>query len=258
MTKRSPKGTPRPTLLLDGDIIVYKTCAAAETLADWGDSMSLTVDLASVRKSIEAAVEGLRKDTNTDRVLFVLNGSGNFRTKLFPMYKSNRAMMRRPLALASIREWAMDASRPWQSASYDGIETDDTLGILATRLGPGKHVLASADKDFLTVPCTLYQHGELIEVSQADADRRHLVQTMTGDTADGYPGCPGMGPTKAEKLLDGLTGRAAWEAVVGAFAKKGLTEDHALTQARLAFILRSSHWDGEAKKPVLWEAPTYA
>ncbi len=255
MTKRPPKGSPKPTLLLDGDIIVYKTCAAAESLADWDDSITLSVDLKSVRETIEAAVEGLRKDTNTDRVLFVLNGSGNFRTKLFPMYKSNRAMMRRPLALAKIREWAMEPSRPWQSASYDGIETDDTLGILATRLGPGKHVLASSDKDFLTVPCTLYREGTITEVSQADADRRHLVQTLTGDTADGYPGCPGMGPTKAEKLLDGLSGREAWEAVVGAFAKKGLTEDYALTQARLAFILRSSHWDGEAKKPVLWEAP---
>lgn len=255
MTKKTPKGSPKPTLLLDGDIIVYRTCAAAETLADWGDSMSLTVDLKGIRDKITAAVEGLREDTKTDRVLFVLNGSGNFRTKLFPMYKSNRAMMRRPLALAVIREWAMEATRPWQSASYDGIETDDTLGILATRLGPGKHVLASSDKDFLTVPCTLYRDGTMTEVSQADADRRHLVQTLTGDTADGYPGCPGMGDVKAQKLLDGLAGREAWAAVVSAFLSKGLTEEHALTQARLAFILRASHWDGEAKKPVLWEAP---
>lgn len=32
-------------LLLDGDIIVYKTCATAERLADWDESMTPSVDL---------------------------------------------------------------------------------------------------------------------------------------------------------------------------------------------------------------------
>lgn len=36
---------PKPALLLDGDIIVYKTCAAAESLADSDDSITVSVDL---------------------------------------------------------------------------------------------------------------------------------------------------------------------------------------------------------------------
>jgi DNA polymerase-1 len=55
---------------------------------------------------------------------------------------------------------------------------------------------------------------------------------------------------KAEKLLTGITQR--WPIVLEAFLKAGLTEQDALTQARLARILRFSDWDNETKQPILW------
>jgi DNA polymerase-1 len=86
-----------------------------------------------------------------------------------------------------------------------------------------------------------------------------MKQTLTGDTSDGYPGCPGYGPVSAEKLLDNFTALdggflldEAWKAVVQQYIKKGQTEEDALVQAQLARILRSGDWDAEKKEVKLW------
>jgi DNA polymerase-1 len=78
-----------------------------------------------------------------------------------------------------------------------------------------------------------------------------MFQTLVGDTSDGYKGCPGVGKVKAEKLLAG-NDKLYWEIVRATFEKAGLTEQDALTQARLARILRFSDWDNEKKEPILW------
>ena len=73
------------------------------------------------------------------------------------------------------------------------------------------------------------------------------MQTLIGDIADGYKGCPGIGAVKAKKLLDEAP---VWATVKDAYEKAGLTEEDALQQARMARILRSSDYpDGQVK---LW------
>jgi hypothetical protein len=46
--------------------------------------------------------------------------------------------------------------------------------------------------------------------------------------------------------------RPLWPRVLEAYTKAGLTEADALTQARLARILRWSDWDAKERKPILW------
>jgi DNA polymerase-1 len=98
-------------------------------------------------------------------------------------------------------------------------------------------------------------------ITETQADYWHLYQTLIGDATDGYKGCPGIGPKKAERLLDdtdwtsecGQTwSQAMWVKVVEAFVSAGLTEADALRRARLARILRWSDWDSENKQPKLW------
>ena len=43
-----------------------------------------------------------------------------------------------------------------------------------------------------------------------------------------------------------------WEAVVAEYKRQELSESYALTQARLARILRAQDWDSKKKKPILW------
>ena len=99
---------------------------------------------------------------------------------------------------------------------------------------------------------------ELREVTEEEADYNHMLQTLTGDAADGYPGCPGIGPKTAEKLLAGVgrTYAEMWPIVVEQYAKKGLSEGIALTQARIARICRRDDYDFKRKEVKLWNPPT--
>ena len=88
---------------------------------------------------------------------------------------------------------------------------------------------------------------ELLEISEADADRYFLTQVLTGDITDSYKGVPGIGPKKAEAILGP---RPHWGAVEKAYIDAGLTRDDAITQARLARILRWTDWAEGG--PKLW------
>ena len=91
---------------------------------------------------------------------------------------------------------------------------------------------------------------EYLDISEADADRFFLKQALMGDATDGYSGCPSVGEKTAEKILGN---RPDWSLVVKAYAAKSLSENHALTQARLARILRWSDWDEKKQIVKLWE-----
>jgi DNA polymerase-1 len=138
---------------------------------------------------------------------------------------------------------------------HEGIEADDVMGILATKPGnEGRTIIVSDDKDMRSIPGKLWRENgdperEVIEITEAEADRYHLYQTLVGDQSDNYPGCPGIGPKKAEGVLKGDN---PWAAIVAAYTKAGLTEEDALVQARVARILRWSDWCHETKQPKLW------
>ena len=98
------------------------------------------------------------------------------------------------------------------------------------------------------------------------------MQTLTGDTCDGFPGCPGIGPVKAKKLIDNVGSEAfevynregrdvfhqfMWACIVAAYAKKGRDAQYALTQARVARILRHDDYDFKTGRPILWEPKTH-
>ena len=90
---------------------------------------------------------------------------------------------------------------------------------------------------------------ERLDITEAEADKNFLTQCLTGDPTDGYVGLKGYGPKTAEKLL-GL--RPDWSIVEKAYIKAGLTKQDALTQARLAQILRWCDWDYDHKRPILY------
>jgi DNA polymerase-1 len=125
-------------------------------------------------------------------------------------------------------------------------------------------VVISIDKDLLQIPGWNYnpgvrgKGGRLTEITAKEADRYHLYQTLVGDDTDGYVGCPGVGTKKATKLLDDcahLSAATQWEWVVEAYRKRGLDEEAALVQARVARILRAEDWDPIKKEHRLWTPP---
>ena len=77
---------------------------------------------------------------------------------------------------------------------------------------------------------------------------------MAGDNTDGYAGVPGIGVKRAVALFEEKG--YSWKTVVEAFKEKGLSEDIALENARLARILNTEDYDHEKREPILWNPST--
>ena len=77
-----------------------------------------------------------------------------------------------------------------------------------------------------------------------------MIQTLAGDQTDGYSGVPGIGVKRAETLFN--KEGYSWTTVVKAFTDKGLTEEDALLNARLARILTIDDYDTNEQQPKLW------
>ena len=130
----------------------------------------------------------------------------------------------------------------------------------------GCGVIVSADKDMGTVPgLWVRKLGDPVrKVASGEADALHMKQALMGDAVDGYGGCPGVGAVGAAKIVaqfydpvsDSFDGAACWGAVLAAYAKKGLGEDEALRNARVARILRDGDYDRKKEEVLLWSPPS--
>src|SRR5690606_35316533 len=120
-------------------------------------------------------------------------------------YKMNRAGVRKPVTYKPLRAYVHEKYETYERPRLEG---DDVLGMIATnpKMYPGEKIVCAIDKDLKTIPCTLYNYEkqELREITRYEADHFWMMQTLMGDRTDGYPGCPGIGPKKAEKILEGL------------------------------------------------------
>jgi DNA polymerase-1 len=252
------------TLLVDADILVYRCAAAGETKVDWGDGGEVCRDAGDIAEAYGALkhhVGRLQDAAGASRAILCVSGAGNWRTALWPAYKAHRKPANRPIHIDALRAMIV-ADGGYQRPL---LEADDILGILAThpKIIPGRKIIWSVDKDLRQIPgLHLEEPDKVVEVAERDADYWHLTQTLTGDSTDGYPGLPGVGPKKAEGLLFGAsppfgTWPEAWGNIVAAFEAKGLTEADALVQARVARILRHTDYCFNAKEPILWTPPRH-
>lgn len=243
------------TLLIDADVVAYQAAAVCETATDWGDGYwTWHADENEAKAKVLEAIDRTMAELEGTAIKLCLTDSeGNFRFGVLPSYKGNRKGTKKPLVLKAIKQWLIDEHDAY---FRPGLEGDDCMGILATaNVIKGEKVIVSIDKDMKTIPGLFVHRLEdgIMEISETEADYWHLYQTLTGDTTDGYAGCPGVGPKKAEALLGD---DPSWATVVKAFEKAGLTEADALQQARVARILRASDYDFKKKEPILWTPRT--
>jgi DNA polymerase-1 len=253
----------KKVLLIDGDVLVYKTAFAAERVIDWGDGLhTLDSNGGEACTSIDFQINALTELLKADEVVVALtcHETLNFRKSFYPPYKENRVVKRKPLCWKALREHLVSK---WNAKIKSNLEADDVLGILSTLYHPKEQrIIVSIDKDFKTIPGHFYnmadgKSGQIQEVTETDADYNFLTQTLTGDTVDNYPGCQGIGPKSAAKILGEHRDLGTlWAAVVKAYAKAGFGGEYTLTQARCARILRASDYNFTTKEPILWSPPS--
>jgi DNA polymerase-1 len=227
-------------VLIDGDIVAYRAAFATQDYS-----------YKEAEEKVDELMEYIISDTvefpfpSKDDFQTYLTGKTNFRfdiAKSHP-YKGNRKDTEKPKHLASARQHMMN--------KYDAIvseneEADDLIAKAAAALDYNC-VVASIDKDMLQLPCWHFNFGrnEWTKVEPFEGLKFVYHQMLTGDRADNIVGLQGIGPKKADKLLqDCHTEEDLWTTVLKAY--DGDTE-RLVENARLLWLRR---YDNE-----LWEPP---
>ena len=233
-------------LLIDADYIVYKSCAAAETEVDFGNDVILVTS--NFSDAYNATQRELTKIKNkfgsfSDIILF-FSDSQNFRKEILPEYKGHRNR-KKPCGYKRVIE---DLKKEYRVIIKPTLEADDSMGVYATKYTG--NMIVSPDKDMKQIPGKLYNFDEVFTVSKEEGAKWHLIQSCAGDQTDGYSGVPGIGVKRAESLFN--EHGYSWKTVIKAFTDKGLTEEDALVNARLARILTVDDYDFDKFQPKLW------
>lgn len=257
----------RATVYIDAEIPIYRAAAANNDHIEWSPGKpEFAGDPVKARRQLVEGIEDIGRELAAlgiaARLRVCLSDRTRpiFRNRINPDYKANRTGPR-PVLLPELTEAVRNA---YPCAVLPHLEADDTLSIQA-RLDPSA-IVYSADKDLLQVAGWHYHTRDrrLHFVTERDAARHFYMQTLVGDTADNYPGCPGIGPKRAAAALEGLTQPAElWAAVVATFAAKlklspADAQAAALHQARQAYILQPGDYCMQSKRPILWRPPAAA
>ena len=233
-------------LLIDCDYIVYKCCAATETEIDFGeDLIVVTSNFTDAYNCVKRDLDRVKRDLGGfEEMILFFTSPNNFRKKILPEYKGHR-QRKKPCGFKRVIN---NLKLEYKVIIKDTLEADDSLGIYATKYTG--NIIVSPDKDMKQIPGKLYDFNETVDITPEDGARWHLIQTLAGDNTDGYEGVPGIGIKKATKIFEekGYT----WKAVVETFEEKGMTEEDALCNARLARILQTTDYDHEKREPILW------
>ena len=129
------------------------------------------------------------------------------------------------------------------------IEADDAVSIVAhaCRKANEDYVIIGNDKDLHQVPGKHYNFktGKKEDIDEDRAAFLKYKQVLMGDTTDNIEGIPGIGPKKAEKILEGAKNRASYKYMaMSAYIDKFGERDGVLKFAetvRLITMLDSIH-----------------
>ena len=237
-------------LLIDTDFVAYKAAQACEECIDFGDDV--VIAQSDFKETLKVFERELRKITTAmmdDEIILYFSSPKNFRKEIFPDYKGHRNR-RKPLGYKRL---VNHCRNNYNTVVRPFLEADDSLGIDATHYSRtiGEHIIVSPDKDMRQIPGVLWDMtNDVEEITKEDGDRWHLIQSLAGDPTDGYSGCPGIGVKRASDILNKHAD--PWPAVCKAYNDKGLSDDDALLNARLAKILQHEDYDYDRQRPILW------
>ena len=229
------------TLLIDADVLAFEASVIAEESIEWKEELwTVHADMALAKARIVNRVEEFKNKLQADDIVMALTDRANYRRILNPDYKSNRSKSRLPIILKQVKKWIIEEM---DGQLWPNLEADDVISILATdKKMDEETIIVSIDKDFKSVPGIYYDFNkdETHHVSQEDADRYHLIQTLTGDATDGYSGVPKVGAVTAKRLLD--KEGYDWDVVKKCYEDVGMTENDALMNAWMARLLQADNY----------------
>ena len=284
--------------LVDSDILVYElgSCGQYYEEDDVDKERLIIRDFSFVAELIDQRVKEIEEECWSDQPsIFYFTGDEkmiarhnkrnepieykpNFRFDIAVTkpYKGNRDKVVKPFHATNVEVYIMGK---WSYKIANGMEADDLI-IIDTMKDLDNSIVCTRDKDLRMAGKHHFgwacgkqpQFGPMetdyfggIELSATKKKitgtgvKFFYAQLLTGDSVDNIPGCPGIGPAKAFKLLDELeTELDLYESVKAAYlnvyeAKR--PENGMIVmreQADLLWMIREVDDEGE---PIFWKAP---
>ena len=242
------------TLLIDADWLIYNSCCACEQDIRWTEwEHTLHSDERDIYNLIDSRLDVYKGIAEGDHdIVMCFTSYPTFRHEIFPEYKINRIGKRKPLALKTVINYV---KKNYESVSYENLEGDDVMRLLASYGTYTDPIIVSVDKDMRTVPCKLIAEDEIEHITEKKANRHWLEMSLAGDAGDGIQGIKGMGMVTASKTLADTpdTIEALWDKVSKTYIKKGHTLADAILNARLTRILREGDYNYQTGEVNLWK-----
>jgi len=184
------------TALIDGDILVYRV----------GFSTNEPDEEKFAISRMGNFVDRLIRLEGIETYEGYLTGKNNYRSEIATeqAYKGNRKDARKPVHYDSLREYLVSK---WGFTVIDGQEADDAMGIKAYDLPEDSSCIMTIDKDLDMIRGWHYNFvkEDLYYVTEKEAIKNFYIQILTGDRVDNIPGIKGIGPVKANKILENCT-----------------------------------------------------
>ena len=226
-------------VLIDGDIICYRIGFSTQDKSE-------SIAIARTATFVETLLwEDLQALFEIKSYQGYLTGKTNFRNEIAVTapYKGNRTSAK-PKHLEIIREYL---SKAWDFMISENEEADDCIAIDHVK-NKFKSVIASIDKDFMQLKGKHWNFvkKEMTYVSEEQSLLNFYLQVLTGDRTDNIIGLKGVGPVKANKILESYT--SATEMYTACVEAYGGAEERVIENARLLYLRR--------KVGEIWQPPT--
>lgn len=171
-------------------------------------------------------IESLRKSYKAEKIIITCDsGKSSYRKNIFPNYKANRLALRE----SQTEQERLDFEAFFQEFTrtidilkdcgeypvlqFPGVEADDLAAYIVRKLKKTYNIwLMSSDKDWdLLIDSSVSRFSYVTrkeitaenwnEHYNYDIDQHISIKCLTGDSGDGIPGVPGIGPVKALSLV---------------------------------------------------------
>jgi len=215
--------------IIDADSILFKAAVTAKSNKD-------------IRKNIKDIMLEIEGECFMGEPRVAVKGKGNYRYKVYPEYKSNRPPIAEDLK-KKLNYAHQHMVEKYNAVQADGMEADDLCSIWCWECinNEESFILAHIDKDLNQIPGPHYNYNkkEHYHLEPEDAYRSLMMQWLTGDTSDGIPGIKGVGPKKAEKILEGVKTKDMEKVVRKAYADNGYPNGIATRDYKLLYMLQT-------------------
>ena len=214
-------------LLIDADsILYYATYFPEDSLMEFPtEEEQLEEAKYRVVNKIQEIQNSVEEWYNIKKTYIFVAGKSNFRYKVYPDYKSNRANREKSPLLPIIKDHLVDELG---AICSHGAEADDYVynGMV---LSEGNCVVSSPDKDVLyncpNVPFYDYRSykdvlGEFKQISKKKSRLAIASQIVIGDSSDGVPGAYRVGKAWCrDNMHEDMTDYQFTKAVMKAYLK---------------------------------------